>query len=208
MSNELFSYNADINKNAYMNWRTDATDQTHNLYVLASDFADGAKVMMNAILTDNSDKRADALIMPILYSIDQSIELYLKAIIRLVEELSNGTVSNYKSHDIAELKKIMVGKIKGKEVKTTGLEKHLKPVSDFIDELYVKIKDKDAKGKDVIKIDFARYPIDTDGNPHFYVEDFENVVIDIDNLNGRFAEIYDSLEALYMMYESERENRN
>lgn len=164
--------------------------------------------MINAILTDNSDKRADALIMPILYSIDQSIELYLKSIIRLLEELSIGTVSNYASHDIAELEKIMVGKIRKKEIKTKGLEKQLKPVSDFIDELYVKIKSKNEKGKDVIKIDFARYPIDTNGNPHFYVEASENVVIDIENLNGRFEAICDCLEALYMMYESERENHN
>lgn len=164
--------------------------------------------MINTILTDNSDKKADALIMPILYSIDQSIELYLKAIIRLLEELSNGKVSNYTSHDIAELKKQMVGKIRDKEAKSKGLEKHLKPISDFIDELYAKIKGKNAKGKDVIKIDFARYPFDTDGNPHFYIEDMGNVVIDIENLNGRFEEICDCLDALYMMYESEKENRN
>lgn len=208
MSEALFSYNPDVGKNAYMNWRTDSKDQTHNLYVLASDFAEGAETMINAILSDNKDKKADALIMPILYSIDQSIELYIKAIIRLLEELSGGSISKYKHHDIAMLKDSLVGKIKEKQTTTKGLEKHLKPVSDFIDELYSKIKCKDGNGKDVIKIDFARYPFDIEGNPHFYIEEPGNVVIDIENLSSKFEEIRNCLESLYLMYESEKENLN
>ena len=89
MSKELFSYNIDIDKNAYLNWRTDRHDNAHNLYVLASDYADGAITLIDCILVDNRDKKADALIMPIMYSIDQSIELFLKAIIREIEELED-----------------------------------------------------------------------------------------------------------------------
>lgn len=206
MSEALFSYNSDIGKNAYMNWRTDKKDQTHNLYVLASDFAEGVTTMINAVLLDNRDKKADALIMPILYSIDQSIELYIKAIIRLLEELSGGPISNYKHHDIAMLKNTLVGKIREKQTTTKGLEKHLKPVSDFIDELYSKIKCTGENGKDVIKIDFARYPFDTEGNPHFYIEEPENVVIDVENLSSKFEEIRNCLESLYLTYEAEKEN--
>lgn len=139
MAKNIFSFNLDIRKNAYLNWRMDRNDQAHNLYVLASDYADGAIALINCVLLDNSDKKADALIMPVLYNIDQSIEVYLKAIIREIEELLGGTVSIYKTHDINELKNTLVAHIKIKEIKTKGLEKHLQPLSLFIDELYKKI---------------------------------------------------------------------
>lgn len=207
MNKDLFSHNTDIKKNAYLNWRTDRHDNAHNLYVLASDYADGAIALINCILVDNRDKKADALIMPIMYSIDQSIELFLKAIIREIEELEATIISNYKTHDIEDLLKIMVAHIKKKEVKTKGLEKHLKPVTSFISELYKQIKSNDENGHTSLNIDFARYPISPEGNPHFYVESTENVVIDVENLKSRFNEIRNSLESLYYMYEAERENR-
>ena len=198
---KLFSYNQDIQRNAYLNWRTDKNDKAHNLYILASDFADSAIVMINAILSDNSDKKADALIMPIFYSIDQSIELYIKTIIRRLEEQMNENVSTYNTHDIAQLREIMESKIRKKEIRTSGLKKHLQPVSDFIDELYVKIKRINDNGKTVVNMDFARYPFDTEGNPHFYIEEDDNVVVDVENLYNRFIAIRTSLEALCYMYE-------
>lgn len=199
---ELFSYNCDIRKNAYLNWRTQQGDPGYNLHIMASNFADSALTLINAVLQDNTDKKADTLIMPILYSIDQAIELYMKTIIRLIENKEGGLVSNYTSHDIDDLKRQMVAKIRKAEIKTTGLEKFLKPVSDFIDELYVKISTKDAKGRKVVNIDFARYPFDTNGNAHFYVEDTDNVVIDVENLGQRFKSIRDTLESLCLMYEN------
>lgn len=207
MSKDIFSYNSDIYKNAYLNWRTDKHDDAHNLYVLASDYADGAIALINVILDDNCDKKADALIMPIMYCIDQSIEVFLKAIIREIEELTGDTVSNYKSHDINDLLTIMVSHIKKKESKTKGLEKFLKPVSSFIEELYKKIEVVDGEGHRSLNIDFARYPISPEGKTHFYIEAEENVVIDTENLGIRFSEIRECLEGLYYMYEAERENQ-
>lgn len=205
MSKEIFSYNADIRKNAYLNWRTDKHDDAHNLYVLASDYADGAIALINSILSDNSDHKADALIMPIMYCIDQSIEVFLKAIIREIESLTENTISNYKSHDIDELLTIMVSHIKKKEVKTKGLEKYIEPVTLFIKELYKKIEVMSKDGHRTLNIDFARYPISPNGKAHFYVEATENVVVDIENLGMRFSEIRECLDGLYCMYEAERE---
>ena len=71
---ELFSSNCDIRKNAYLNWRTRQGDPAYNLHIMASNFADSALTLINAVLQDNTDKKADTLIMPILYSIDQAIE--------------------------------------------------------------------------------------------------------------------------------------
>lgn len=200
---DIFSYNPDIMRNAYLNWRTDKYDQAHNLYVLASDYNDGAISLINVVLQDNCDKKADSLIMPIMYCIDQSIEVYLKAIIRRIENLIGDVQSNYKTHDIKELYCTMVGYIKKKEIKTKGLQKYLLPLSTFIDELYSKIKTTDEDGKDSIGIDFARYPIKVDGTPHFYITAEDNVVIDVENLGQRFTQICDCLESLYLMYDAE-----
>lgn len=205
---DIFDYNIDISKNAYLNWRIDKNDQAYNLWVLAEGFANAAVIMMDAILEDNKDKKADSIIMPILYSIDQSIEVYMKSIIRLIEELNGEQICNYTSHDIADLKNIMVSKIEKKETKTKGLKKHLSPVTEYIDELYARIRTRDEKGRTIANIDFARYPMDVDGKPHFYVAASDNVVINVENLKGKFIAIRKSLCGIYMMYEAEKENKN
>ena len=205
MGKKLFSYNPDVQKNAYLNWRTDTEDQTQNLYVIAADYADAAITLINVILEDNRDKKADALIMPILYCIDQSIELYMKAIIRCIEELNGDVLSKLRYHDIEELKRIMVGRIKKHDIITNGLENHLAPVTLYIDDLYQKIKGTTNNGKTDIHIDFARYPFSLEGVPHFYIVDSDNVVIDVENLSERFVEIRSSLEEVYSKYESEKQ---
>ena len=206
MSKSIFSYNSDINKNAYLNWRTEVGNQTYNLYVLGDSFADAACLMMDAILQNNTDKKADSLIMPIFHSIDQSIELYMKAIIRLIEILEGSKPTNQTSHDIEMMKNSMLSSIKKHKIKTKGLEKALKPVTDYISELYEKIKIINEKGKPEIKIDFARYPIDTEGKPHFYIAALENVVVDIENLKERYSKVRDSLCGIYYMLEAEQED--
>ena len=35
---EIFSYNVDVNKTAYMNWRTKYHEQIHNMIVIADGF--------------------------------------------------------------------------------------------------------------------------------------------------------------------------
>ena len=162
---------------------------------------------MNSILENNSDKKADALIMPIMYCIDQYIELTTKAVIWLVEDLLGEARSKITTHDIAQLKQTMVSRIRKKGTKTAGLEKALQPVTDYIDALYAKIKTTDDKGRPVINIDFARYPFSVDGESHFYISDPENVVVDIEKLAEWFQQIRDSLDGLYYMYSDEWENR-
>ena len=202
---DIFSYNFDLSRNAYLNWRTDKVDQAHNLYVLASDYSDGAVFLVNVILEDNRDKKADALIMPIMYCIDQSIEVYLKAIIRRIEMITGEARSNFKTHDIKELYNALKGHIKKIKVKTSGLQKLLLPLSTFIDELYSRIQTTSENGKDSLGIDFARYPIKVDGTPHFYITADENVVIDVENLERRFIEIRNCLESLYLMFDAEED---
>lgn len=205
MSKSIFSYNVDVNKTAYLNWRTDKYDNAHNLTVLGEGFAQAAFLLMDQILIDNRDKKADGLILPILYDIDQAIEVYIKAILRLLNELNEEKVENYTSHDIESLFNQMVSKIKKKEITTKGLGKFLQPLSLYISDLYEKIKTLDERNRVVVNIDFARYPTDANGNPHFYVATYGNVVVDIENLRTHFKEVMDCLESIYLQYSIERE---
>src|SRR5688572_19561245 len=77
---DIFSYNKDIEKNAYMNWRTQRFDHIHNMIVIAEGFSISALLLVKEILKDNRDKKADNLIFPILFNANHSIEVYLKAI--------------------------------------------------------------------------------------------------------------------------------
>lgn len=135
-----------------------------------------------------------------------SFELYMKAIIRQLEILEGEMSTNQTSHNIESLKNNIVAAIKRHANKTKGLEKALKPVSDYINELYEKIKTVDEKNRRVVNIDFARYPIDAKGNPHFYVAATDNIVIDIENFSARYSELKDSLTGIFYMLEAEREN--
>ena len=154
----IFSYNPDISKNAYMNWRIYGHSIADNLVVLESGFEEAAKQLMKSVLDDNRLKQADVLIFPIMYAIDQSIELYLKAIVYNLEQLETGTPNNYKTHDIQSLFTTMMSLIKKQEQKTKGLQAHVAPLKEYIEELYSHIVN--SKGK--VQMDFARYPFDTD----------------------------------------------
>ena len=197
----IFSYNPDISKNAYMNWRICGHSIADNLVVLESGFEEAAKQLMKSVLDDNRLKQADVLIFPIMYAIDQSIELYLKAIIYNLEQLETGTPNNYKTHDIQSLFTTMMSLIKKQEQKTKGLQAHVAPLKEYIKELYSHIVN--SKGK--AQMDFARYPFDIDRNPHFYVCTIENIVVNVENLRNRYLEIMDCLGNLYCMYDAKLE---
>ncbi|MGE1104099.1 hypothetical protein [Peribacillus simplex] len=84
--NNVFSYNADIEKNAYLNWRTNRNDHIHNMIVLADGFMSAATLLAKQVLLDNvdkidnADKKTDSLIFPILFNANHGIGVYLKAI--------------------------------------------------------------------------------------------------------------------------------
>ena len=113
--NRNFSENHDRNKNAYMNWRM-IYDQSHNFKAIGDGYMRSALMLLYVCLENNSDKKADELIFPILFNANQSIELYLKAIIwkanqiiltreyihnEIDTEMDNGYFPN--SHDLNNL---------------------------------------------------------------------------------------------------------
>src|SRR5699024_7205560 len=100
---DIFSYNKDIEKNAYMNWRTQRFDQIQNMIVIAEGFRDSSLLLVEQILKDNTDKKADNLIFPILFNANHSIEVYLKAINWTQNKLLNKDDTFAKTHDLVIL---------------------------------------------------------------------------------------------------------
>ena len=75
----IFSCNADINKTAYMNWRTDKHDYIKNIITVADGFMESSLISAKEFVNDNYGKRADVVIFPILFNANHAIELYLKS---------------------------------------------------------------------------------------------------------------------------------
>lgn len=65
-----------------------------------------------------------------------------------------------------------------------------KYLDDYILELYDKIdKDHNANAK-MKNMDFSRYPFNTDDEYHFYIENYENEVVDLE----RFVEVLKKID--------------
>lgn len=73
------TYNEDIDKNAYLNWRLNYHDPLQNMIAMADGYITSIKVNVEACLKNPYEKQADILIFPMLFSLNHGIELYLKA---------------------------------------------------------------------------------------------------------------------------------
>ena len=74
---KIFSYNVDIDKTAYMNWRTRPHQPIHDMMIIADGYMKAAIMLAQDCLQDNMDKKADIVVFPILFSANHAIELYL-----------------------------------------------------------------------------------------------------------------------------------
>lgn len=195
--NKVFSANLDFKKTAFLNWRTNINDDLSNMIVIAEGYKEVAMATIDNLLeSNNRGNRADAWIFPILFNANHSIEVYLKNICwslnRLLkkDETQKGN-KFYFHHELDKHYKKMV-----------ELENEYQPNSDkkefnsmihrlneYINELYEKTND----------ITFPRY---TEGKvkgvntPQFYVEELDNVEIDLVNLGEIYVEIFTNLDQL------------
>ena len=201
----IFSYNSDVNKNAYMNWRIDRNNNINNMINIADGYMNSSLLLAKQVLTDNSDKKADILIFPILFNVNHSIELYLKAINWSLNILLDNGKKNEGSHDIKQIFSNVCSRVnefekdKEKRKQFRALTINLRR---YMDELYSEIK-KSSVITDKDNMDFARYPFAKGYINHFYIEKFDNVVIDLENFIIRFEEIGMNLSriAKYYLYD-------
>lgn len=202
---KVFSYNNNIEKNAYMNWRTDQFDHINNMLVVAEGFSDSALLLVEEILIDNTNKRADNMIFPIIFNTNHSIEVYLKAICWSQNQLLGNDEAFKGNHNLKELieKVIILERNLGYTGEKTKFDEMLYPLQEYIDELYAKIERtivKKGKDKKVYDITFSRYSLNNDMEPQFYINTFDNIVVDLENYSKVFKEIFRNLSSLLTHY--------
>lgn len=192
----FFAYNKDISKNAYINWRTDKFNDKHNLIVLGKAYFESAYRLLQECIKKNLSKDADSLIFPILFNTIHGVELYLKGLFFSFNILMGKKNSDYKdSHNLQYLVKSTELLIKEFEKNEFNLARQfidcISVVKNFIQLIYVKTND----------MTFARYPTAAKKNnkreKHFYINDMENVVIDLIIFIEEIAMVYKCLDFIY-----------
>lgn len=194
---DIFSYNADVDKTAYLNWRTHRHDHIGNMIVLADGFMSSAILLAREALEDNSRKRADILIYPILFNSNHGIEVYLKSISWSLNILLGNTGEPFpKNHDLQGLLnevKTLANDYISDQKRLDSFHERLEILEVYLNELYLKIEKLTPKGK-VYNIDFSRYTMDIKKEPQFYINELDNVVVDLENFVLVFEEIHRNLE--------------
>ena len=199
---DIFSCNVDINKTAYMNWRTDKHDYIKNIITVADGFMESSLISAKEVVNYNYGKRADVVIFPILFNANHAIELYLKAIIWTLNVLLKKDRKIEGNHNINQMFNTVKSRVMEFETdkeRKSQFKKLTQNLSCYLDELNIKINDKTSKnGQD--NMDFARYPFDNKYINHFYVDTYDNVTVDLENFINRFTEIGDNLSSIANHY--------
>lgn len=202
---DIFSYNVDIEKTAYINWRTNHHDHIHNMIVIADGFMKSALMLTEQALEDNNDKKADIIIYPVIFNANHAIELYLKAITWTLNILLKKNIKIEGQHDIQQIFTVVCARVdefesdKEKKQQFINMTKNLR---EYIDELFCKIS-RNTGNRKKDNMDFSRYPFDQKYVPHFYINEFDNVTVDLENFLNRFQEIGDNLRLIseYYLYD-------
>lgn len=199
---KIFSYNKRIEKTAYMNWRIDSRNQIDNMINIADGYKQSTLILTQQCLENNLDKKADIIIFPILFNANHAIELYFKSIMWAINTLLNRNKKYEGKHNIYQMftvvKSLILEFEKGKE-KRKYFKKITENLEKYLNELNEQIEFTEGTRK-FDGMDFSRYPFATNNHNHFYVETFDNVVVDLENFLERFKEIFYELENLAKYY--------
>jgi hypothetical protein len=196
----IFSRHPDIEKMSFVNWRFDG-HEIQNLMCMADGYLDSAIILARECVKDNTGKRADIIIFPILTSVNHGIELYLKALIWMLNKLLKRPSRIEGRHNIDQMYRNLKSKIN--EYSGQGALKEFEfathELQAYIHELFSKTN---ATPKDD-KMDFSRYPFSNKYENHFYVEAQGTVEIDLVNFIKRFTLIKRRLRSVssFLFYE-------
>lgn len=205
---EIFSSNADIYKNAYLNWRTKRHDHLNNMNVIASGFASASlELAKNNIESGNHCHQADELIFPILFNANHAIEVYLKTINWTINVLLEKEDTYDNTHDLKDLMKL-VKKLSEEFHDNFDFEHHYGLLDSYIDELYQTIGIPKDNGDSFVDISFSRYTLTTKKQPQFYINKLDNVVVDLENFWNVFTTIFDKLDNMSTYYQDLIEKKN
>lgn len=199
---EIFSYNIDIDKNAYLNWRTDKHSHINNMITIAKGYMKSSIFLAEQILADNWDKKADVIIFPILFNANHAIELYLKAITWTLNILLDKPMKIEGQHNIKQIFNVVRSRVNEFEKDRERKEQFKKltiNLREYLEELSQKTRS-ELHGKNDDNMDFSRYPFSQKYINHFYIEEYKNVVVDLENFLERITEIGRNLENISTHY--------
>lgn len=185
----IFSYNSNIDKNAYMNWRTNSNNTEFNFWIIGKGYFEASIILTKECIENNLDKKADIVIYPILFNAIHGIELYLKSLYIRLAELLEKPQKFAGGHNIKSLLGMvsaLVKEIKQNKIEFKKYELLIKDLDEFINEIYEKTD----------KMDFARYPMDNNKENYFYVDNLNNEVINLPVLLDKIINIHEILENL------------
>lgn len=199
---DIFTYNPDIRKNAYLNWRFNETDSDEVKFSkLGNAYFEVAANLINNCLEDNITHRLDGWIFPILFDIYQGLELYLKAYHRILfpeDKITKGghnirCISQEIFNKLLELKTVDVG--------IEDLYKGYKVIEEFIAMLYKNTS---------TNVTFVRYPMDNTPEDFFYIGGREqgNIVIDIEQLANWLNIAHSALESQLCFWDARKNPEN
>lgn len=198
----IFSYNTEVDMNAYINWRTKKYNPIQNMITIADGFMESSLILAEQCIEDNRDKKADIIIYPILFNVNHAIELYLKAILWTLNSILNNGIKVEGSHNIKQILTVVISRVEqyeSEKERKTHFKKLIANLKEYINELFAKIEN-DVDGKKKDNMDFSRYPFDKKYEPHFYIDTFDNVVVDLENFIERFREIGQNLRQISLHY--------
>lgn len=190
----IFSRNQDVDKISFLNWRIEDHTAFDNLINIGDGYFMSAQELIKNCLSSNDDKRADILIFPILTNANHAIELYLKGLTWLFNELLKNGKRVEGNHNVKQIYETLVPKIKDFD---SDLSAHFKvqtiDLKSYLNELFKKIQATSTRDK----MDFSRYPFDRNYENHFYVLSSGVVEIDLENLKTRLKNIASKLSDFY-----------
>jgi hypothetical protein len=197
----IFTANDDFRKSAFLNWRTSSNADILNILVLAEGFMSSAIELARLCLQNNDDKKADMLIFPILANANHGIELYLKAFLWTLNKLMKSDRQIEGGHNIQQILQSTKARLKEYKGQSSlnDFNKETEGLEQYIDELFAMIKATPKHDK----MDFARYPISDKYENHFYIDELDNIQIDLENFVNRFEKVHVALDNItsYFFYQ-------
>ena len=174
-----------------MNWRI-SKDDGMSFWSLAEGYFETADALISKCLEDNSDKKADIFIFPILFNVVHAVELSLKAINDYLNIILYDKAKIEGGHDIKQLSDVtlkLLQKFKAKENNNEVAESitAIKLVKKFIDNIFEKTND----------MAFARYPINSKNEDMFYNATLQNVMVDMELLQEQIAYVATMLDFVF-----------
>ena len=170
--------------------------------VIADGFMKSSLNSCDKYIEDNWHKDADIVIYPMLFNVNHAIELYLKSLTWSLNILLDNSRRIEGNHNIKQIFEVMMSRIQEFEAEGNHIILAVKfeNLKDYINEFFEKIETCNENGRRVFAVDSTRYPFSQKYENHFYIDEFDNVPVDLENFKIRFTEIGDNLSNLVEYY--------